>query len=212
MQKKGIVRRIRGGSHVHLHTFKFEFAVNNTGPQLKPLFDVGYVFGFCSRTKVETNLPEMKLMRVLAEVVIQLLLAFAAGAVADFTAVRVVVGKFVSLADETLGHRAGVPAPLRHCAKRCGLLVKFGKGLQAGYIACEDKFAVADRERRERLEFSQDRIMARDKRTAVDGRCLLSAAARCDLRECAACDDRADESSSCDLGLVQLLVSAVFSK
>ena len=94
-------------------------------------------------------------MRILPEIVIQILLPFTAGAIADLAAVGVVVGQFVGLADETFGHRVCVPAPLRHCAERCGLFVKLGKSLQAGHVAGKGKFTVADRQRRERLELSK---------------------------------------------------------
>ena len=67
-----------------------------------------------------------------------------------------------------LRHRRCVPAPLRHCAERHCLFVKLGKSLQAGHVAGKRKFAVADRQRRERLELAKNGIVPRDERTSID--------------------------------------------
>ena len=135
------------------------------------LLDVGDVrrrrFGAVRLYKTKTDLSEMQPVRVFAEPVVKLFLPGFPRNVADLSAECVVFARFQDLVTDRCGTRRRVPAPLRHCADRHRFGIGVGKRLQARNIAGECKFAVADRERRQRIDPSQDRIVTRDKSEAV---------------------------------------------
>ena len=110
----------------------------------------------------------MQPVRVFAEPVVKFFLPGFARNVADVAAVSVVFARFQDLVTDRCGHAASCASPTATLCRAASLCcIGVGKRLQAGNIAGECKFAVADRERRERIDFSQDRIVTRDKSEAV---------------------------------------------
>src|SRR6185503_4986074 len=107
-------------------------------------------------------------MWVFAQPPVQLGLAFSIDRVADLAAVSFKQRQPKLLGAKFLRLRRGVPTPLRHRTKGHGLVVLFRKGLQSGDVGGESKLSVPNREWRERIESSNDRVVTTNEILAID--------------------------------------------
>src|SRR5690348_10274710 len=134
----------------------YELATNDARPKVQRLFDHLNVFRSFDR---ESEPAQVLAVRVLAEPVEERGLPGGTGRIADLAAVGVVFGH-AQFARRTI--RRSLPAALRHGAQRQVLFIQRGEGLETGAIDGEAEFAVADRERRARIEGLESRVVARD--------------------------------------------------
>ena len=180
--------RMAQGLDVHLLTVQAEAAAEHAPPQVEDLLDVLDVvtrrLAPVPQPQPEADASQVESVRVLAQP-LDLGCALVAGdvGVPDLVAARVELGEAKAVDRIALGVGRGVPAPLRERAERDRLVVGFSERLQAGRVGSEGELAVADRERRARVEAAQHRIVAGDERLPVDGAGVRGASHPCDQEQ-----------------------------
>src|SRR5262249_39434377 len=158
----------------HRLPLKFESAGQHASPQIEPLLDVGDVrdpglraVGF---RQPERDAAKMEPVRILAQPVVKLVLPFGADRVTDLTAIGVELYQAQRLRIEPRRQRRAMPSPLGDPAERRPLLIPFRKSLQPSHVRVYREFAVADRQRRQRIELSQHWAVTLNERHAVNRR------------------------------------------
>lgn len=163
--------------------------------KVKPLVDVVDVV---RRYSVEPDDTEMQPVRIDPIPVRRIVLAarfvelYGVGFHAAASEIVVAQGFAV---DEIAEIRKAVPAPLALRAERNAVAVSFGEGLQSRRIDRKGEFAVANRERGQRVEAFDYRIVSPDERFAVDG--CLHLRACCQQQPCTYANQRFVHDVSC---------------
>src|SRR5262245_19774731 len=110
----------------------------------------------------------MEPVRVLAQPVVKLVLSFGADGVTDLTAEGVEMNQTQRLRIESGRQWRAMPSPLRHRTERRLLFINFRKGLQSRHVSSEREFPVADRQRGQRIDLSQHRVVAMNEGRAIN--------------------------------------------
>ncbi len=170
---KGVEDRVDGGADAHGLAEELEGGGDGAGPEVEGLVDVGEIGRGGGRAirffEEEGDATEVEVVGVFAEVVVEGGLAGGGGGVADGAAVGVEVFHFVLIGVDVGACGEGMPAPGGGGAEGEVVVVRIGKGLEAGDVGSEGEVAVAEGEGGVGAEFLVVGVVAGDDGLAVIG-------------------------------------------